>query len=62
MKKKLLAVLLTGTMVMSMLTACGGGSLEMASRAHQKDTITAIFQDTLDLWERVVTFLKTCLP
>ena len=36
--------------------------LEMASRAHQKDTIAALFQDTLDLWERVVTSLKTCLP
>ena len=36
--------------------------LEMASRAHQKDTITALFPDTLDLWERVVTSLKTCLP
>ncbi len=36
--------------------------LEMASRAHQKDTIVALFQDTLDLWERVVTSLKTCLP
>lgn len=36
--------------------------LEMASRAHQKDTITALFPDTLDLWEHVVTSLKTCLP
>ena len=36
--------------------------LEMASRTHQRDTITALFQDTLDLWERVVTSLKTCLP
>lgn len=36
--------------------------LEMASRAHQKDTIAALFQDTLDLWERVVTALGACLP
>ena len=36
--------------------------LETASRAHRKDTITTLFQDTLDLWEHVVTSLKTCLP
>lgn len=36
--------------------------LEMASRAHQKDTLMALFPDTLDLWEHVVTSLRTCLP
>ena len=36
--------------------------LEMASRAHRKDTLMALFPDTLDLWEHVVTSLRTCLP
>ena len=36
--------------------------LEMASRAHQKDTVMALFPNTLDLWEHVVTSLRTCLP
>lgn len=37
MKKKLLAVLLTGAMVMSMLTACGGGSEETAADTATED-------------------------
>ena len=37
MKKKLLAVLLTGAMVMSMLTACGGGSEETTTDVATED-------------------------
>lgn len=37
MKKKLLAVLLTGAMVMSMLTACGGDSEETSTDAVTKN-------------------------
>lgn len=39
MKKKLLAVLLTGAMVMSMLTACGGGSEETSTDAATEDVV-----------------------
>ena len=37
MKKKLLAVLLTGAMVMSMLTACGGDSEETSTDTATKN-------------------------
>lgn len=39
MKKKLLAVLLTGAMVMSMLTACGGGSEETSTDTATEDVV-----------------------
>ena len=39
MKKKLLAVLLTGAMVMSMLTACGGGSKETSTDTSAEDVV-----------------------
>ena len=35
--------------------------LETASKAHKEDTITGLFDSTLDLWERVVTSLKNYL-
>lgn len=39
MKKKLLAVLLTGAMVMSMLTACGGGSEETSTDTSAEEVV-----------------------
>ncbi len=39
MKKKLLAVLLTGAMVMSMLTACGGGSEETSTDTAAEEVV-----------------------
>ena len=39
MKKKLLAVLLTGAMVMSMLTACGGGSEEASTDTSAEEVV-----------------------
>lgn len=39
MKKKLLAVLLTGAMVMSMLTACGGGSEETSTDTATEEVV-----------------------
>lgn len=35
--------------------------LELASKAHREDTITDLFDSTLELWERVVTSLKNYL-
>lgn len=52
MKKKLLAVLLTGVMVMSMLTACGGGSEEtttdVATEDVAEDSADASTDDSAD--------------
>ena len=52
MKKKLLAVLLTGAMVMSMLTACGGGSEEtttdVATEDVAEDSADASTDDSAD--------------
>ena len=39
MKKKLLAVLLTGAMVMSMLTACGGGSEKTSTDTAAEEVV-----------------------
>ena len=49
MKKKLLAVLLTGAMVMSMLTACGGGSEETTTDVAAEDVATEdVAEDSAD--------------
>lgn len=46
MKKKVLAVLLTGAMAMSMLTACGGGSKETAETTEKTETVEGTAETT----------------
>lgn len=46
MKKKVLAVLLTGAMAMSMLTACGGGSKETAETTEKTETVEETAETT----------------
>ena len=46
MKKKLLAVLLTGAMVMSMLTACGGGSEETSTDTAAEEVAEDTAEDS----------------
>lgn len=48
MKKKVLAVLLTGAMAMSMLTACGGGSKETAETAEKTETVEGTAETTAE--------------